>query len=361
MNRLTHILGIEHPIVQGPFGGGLSSPELAATVSNLGGLGSFGLHSFATEQFADIDARIKHLTNKPYALNLWVNSRDERVDTYTEEDHAQWQRFFKPYFDDLGLPLPERPRPEADPFERHVEEVLRLEPPVFSFIFGIPSRHILDECRKRGIRTVGTATTSDEALALEEAGVDAIVATGLEAGGHRASWLRSAEDSLTGLFSLIQQVTQVVKKPVIAAGGIATGEGVAAALALGAHGVQVGTAFLACDESNAPQAHKDKLFSPDARYTTLTRAFSGRLARGVRSRLSEDMKDHQEVLAPYPFQGALLRPLRAAAIAQDRTKDITFWSGQSAPLIRYRKATEVFADLLRGVHELHPFTKAEAG
>ena len=159
------------------------------------------------------------------------------------------------------MPIPERPKDLGAKFEEQIEAIFEAKPAIFSFVYGIPSSDILENCRTLGIKTVGAATTVDEAIALENAGVDAIVATGFEAGGHRVSFLRSAEDSLTGTFSLIPQVADSVKIPIIAAGGIADARGIKAALALGADAVQMGTAFLATSQSNASQDHKDKLFS----------------------------------------------------------------------------------------------------
>src|SRR5207253_8858692 len=169
-------------------------------------------------------------------------------------------------------------------FEDQARVLLDANVPVFSFIFGIPPKEILDECRVKGIVTIGTATTPDEAAALEEAGVDAIVASGFEARGHRGSFLRPAEDSLTGTLSLVPQIRDIVDVPVIAAGGIGDARGVIAALALGAEAVQIGTAFLACDESGASRLHREALRGPDAGHTGLTRGFTGRLARGIRNR-----------------------------------------------------------------------------
>jgi len=181
---------------------------------------------------------------------------------------------------------------------------------------------------------------------MEAAGVDLIVASGAEAGGHRPSFLRPAESSLTGTFSLIPQVVDAVDLPVIAAGGIADGRGMAAALALGADGVQIGTAFLACEESNAPVAHREALLSSRSRDTMLTRVFTGRLARGLRNRLGSALEQESAPVLPYPLQGQLVGSLRAEALRQGRHDLVTFWSGQSAPLLHHRRAAELFQDLL---------------
>lgn len=342
----TELVNVAYPIVQGPFGGGLSSTTLTSTVSNLGGLGSFGVQPLTPEKILEVNKAIRSTTSKPYALNCWVNNKDAHADSYSEKEYQALCKLFEPYFNELSIPLPEKPKDLGSQFEDQIQAILEAKPPVFSFVFGIPPREILFACAKNNIVTIGTATTVDEALALEAAGVDAIVATGFEAGGHRVSFLKSAEASLTGTFALIPMVADRVKIPVIAAGGIADGRGVAAALTLHADAVQIGTAFLACEESNATPAHKARLFSTDANQTVLTKMFSGRLARGLQSKLSEALSKHENNFAPYPIQRMFMRSLSAAAVAQNKEEMITFWSGQAAPLLKYKKAGELFHSLV---------------
>ena len=337
--KFTTLLGIDYPIVQGPFGGGLSSANLTGTISNAGGLGSFGAQPFSSNEIIETCNEIRKLTSKPFNINLWVNDRDTHLATFGDEDYKKLTELFKPYFDELGLPMPERPTNIGAKFEDQIEAIYEAKPAVFSFVYGIPSSGILENCRSLGIKTVGAATTVDEAIALENAGVDAIVATGFEAGGHRVSFLKSAEDSLTGTFSLIPQVADNVKIPIIAAGGIADSRGIKAALALGADAVQMGTAFLATVQSNASQDHKDKLFSSDARYTTLTKVFTGRLSRGIRNRLTEALRNHEDLFAPYPLQSKFMSLLKAYPANANSNPDFkSYWAGQSASLLKYRDA-----------------------
>src|SRR5260221_4174306 len=254
-NRLTEKLGIEYPIIQGPLGG-MSSQELTAAVSNFGGLGSFGAHSLEPEAIKDMIARVRSLTSKPFAMNLWVSMEDEGARASGE---IEFNRSLEPlvaHLTELGAPRPVYKPYSPIRFEDQARVLLEAKVPVFSFIFGIPPREILNECRAKGIVTIGTATTPDEAVALQNAGVEAIVASGFEAGGHRGSFLRAAEDSVTGTFSLVPRIADVVDVPVIAAGGIADARGVIAALALGAEAVQMGTAFLTCEESGASRIHR---------------------------------------------------------------------------------------------------------
>ncbi|HTD93706.1 MAG TPA: nitronate monooxygenase, partial [Chitinophagaceae bacterium] len=316
--RISELLGIRYPILQGPMGGGFSTPELLAAVSNAGGLGSLGAYTLTPEQILEEGKAIKAKTDKPYNINLWVSDVDDRLTDYPVASLEKVKALFKPYFDELSIPLPDLDTRIPSKFPGQVEAVFELRPAVFSFIFGIPSPEILDEARRHGIKTVGAATTLDEALALEEAKVDAIVAAGFAAGGHRPSFLRPAHDSLTGTFALVQQLKAKIKTPIIAAGGIADGKGVAAALTLGADAVQLGTAFLVTDESNATPVHKAKIFSDESKYTVLSKSLTGRMGRMIRNRISEEVKYETEVL-PFPLQTRLMGPLRAAALAQGRT------------------------------------------
>jgi nitronate monooxygenase len=330
-NRLTAKLRINHPIIQGPLGG-LSSQRLTAAVSNHGGLGSFGAHSLAPAAISDVIAEIRSLTAKPFAMNLWVSMEDEGART---SDERAFNRSLTPlaaHLAELGAARPAYKPYVASRFEDQARVLLDAKVPAFSFIFGIPPGDILEECRGKGIVTIGTATTPEEAAALEEAGVDAIVASGFEAGGHRGSFLRPAEDSLTGTMSLVPQVVDRVEVPVIAAGGIGDARGVIAAFALGAEAVQIGTAFLSCDESGASRIHREALRGPGARHTGLTRGFTGRLARGIWNRLMEELNRSGTEVLPYPLQRGLVRSLSTAAEPAGRADLLPLWAGQSASL-----------------------------
>ena len=346
-NGLTRRFGLRYPIVQGPFGGGLSSTGLAATVSNAGGLGSFGLQGMTPERIRAVIAELRGKTTAPFNVNLWVSTEDAPASSIVRADYDAAVAALAPLYGEVGVEPPPFP-PAPDPkFDEQVEAVIEARPPIFSFIFGVPSASILDRCRSRGIGLVGTVTTVDEARAVDAAGVDAIVATGFEAGGHRPSFLRSAEASLTGTLSLVPQVADAVRVPVIAAGGIADGRGVAAALALGAQGAQIGTAFLACEESNAHPAHRDALRRAASTGTLLTPAFTGRLGRGLRTRLANELDVPALARLPYPFQGHLVSALKRAALDRGRFDLVPFWSGQSAVLVRHTRAADLFDALVR--------------
>lgn len=329
-NRLTDKLGIDYPIIQGPLSG-LPSQRLTAAVSGFGGLGSLGAHSLAPEAIKDVIAQIRSLTSRPFAVNLWVSMEDAGARTSDENAFNRSMAPLASHLTALGAPRPSYKPYAPSRFEDQVRVVLDEKIPVFSFIFGIPPKEILDECRVKRIVTIGTATTPEEAAALQEAGVDAIAASGFEAGGHRGSFLRAAEDSLTGTLSLVPQILDVVDVPVIAAGGIGDARGIVAALALGADAVQMGTAFLVCEESGASRLHRDALLAGNVR-TALTRGFTGRLARGIRNRMMDELNRSDTEILPYPLQRALVRNLSIPAEAAGRADLLPLWAGQSANL-----------------------------
>ncbi|HMD22186.1 MAG TPA: nitronate monooxygenase [Alloacidobacterium sp.] len=347
-NRLTSRLGLQYPIIQGPLGG-LSSQRLTAAVSNYGGLGSFGAHGLQPEAIRKVIREIKELTSKPFAMNLWVSMEDEGAFTSTEE---AFQRSLAPlakHIESVGGVLPSYHPYEPIRFEDQVQVLLDEGIPAFSFICGIPSKSILDEFRRKGVALIGTATTADEAIALEQAGVEVIVASGFEAGGHRGSFLQSSEDSLTGTMALVPQVVDAVSLPVVAAGAIGDARGIMAAFALGAEGVQMGTAFLACEESGANPYHRAALLSDHAKQTALTRGFTGRLARGIRNRLVDELNQKDAEILPYPLQRALVRHLSIPAEKAGRPELLPLWAGQSASLSR---SSDVHALLDTLVHEV---------
>ncbi len=347
-NRLTAKLGIDYPVMQGPLGG-LSSQKLTAAVSNFGGLGSFGAHSLPPAAIKDVIAEIRSLTSKPFAMNLGVSMEDEGARTSDENAFNSSLAPLAVHLAALGAQRPTYKPYSPIRFEDQARVLLDANVPVFSFIYGIPAREIVEECRAKGIVTIGTATTPDEAAALQEAGVDAIVASGFEAGGHRGSFLRSAEDSLTGTLSLVPQIVDIVDLPVIAAGGIGDARGVIAALSLGAEAVQMGTVFLACEESGASRLHRQALRGKKAGHSALTKGFTGRLARGIHNRLMEELNQQGTEILPYPLQRELVRNLAIAAEAAGRADLVPMWAGQSANL---STCTDVSAFLTSLVEEV---------
>ncbi|MFF7292949.1 NAD(P)H-dependent flavin oxidoreductase [Microbacterium sp. NPDC008134] len=341
---LRELVGVEHPIVQGPFGG-LSSVALAAAVSEAGGLGSFGLYGYDGDRIGAVGAELRAATTRPFALNVWLPTGDE---VEPNAQHMIFAQALQPFYDAVGIETPARPERYLAPLDEQLDAIWEVAPAVLSVVFGVPSAAVIDEAHRRGIRVVGTATTVAEAVALEAGGVDAIVATGMEAAGHRVSFLPPAEDSLVGTFALVPQVVDAVSVPVIAAGGVADRRGVAAAFALGASGVQVGTAFLATDESAVTDAHRTAIHATTADETVLTRAMSGRLARGARNRAVRAI-EASGTIAPFPMQNWLTGKFRTAAGEQGFGELQSLWMGQAAPLVRLDTAGEVFAELRAGL------------
>ncbi|MEP6816992.1 MAG: nitronate monooxygenase [Marmoricola sp.] len=347
--KLEGLLGIDYPIVQGPFGAaGVSSVGLVAAVAEAGGLGSFGANLIAPDDLAALVTGLKVATGKPFAVNLWV----PQVGEQERLSDAEWARHLeplRPYLDELGLSDPVNSGPARPDFEAQVGALLAAAPPVMSFVMGIPRAEIIADARRRGIPTIGTATTVDEAVAIESAGMDAVVASGSDAGGHRGSFLRPIRESLVGTFSLVPQVADAVSIPVIAAGGVADGRGILAALALGADGVQIGTGFLATDESGATPVHKRALHSDRGRVTVLTRIFSGRTARAIPNRLVNELAGFEADVPGYPAQTALTLSIRRAAASRGLDEFLNLWAGQAAALTRERSAATYFHSLVSEV------------
>jgi nitronate monooxygenase len=350
-NRLTAKLGIDYPIIQGPLGG-LSSQQLTAAVSNFGGLGSFGAHGLAPEAIKDVIAEIRSLTSKQFAMNLWVSMEDEGARTVDENGFNRSLTPLVVHLAALGAPRPTYKPYSPKRFEDQARVLLDANVPAFSFIYGIPAREVLEECRAKGIVTIGTATTPEEGAALQEAGVDAVVASGFEAGGHRGSFLRRAEDSLTGTLSLVPQVVDIVDVPVVAAGGIGDARGVVAALTLGAEAVQMGTVFLACEESGASRLHRETLRRRNAQHTALTKGFTGRLARAIHNRVMRDLNRNGIEFLPYPLQRELVRNLAIAAGAAGRADLVPMWAGQSANLSTCNDVSTFLTSLVEEVSQI---------
>jgi nitronate monooxygenase len=349
--RVSRLLALDRPIVQGPFGGGLSSVALTAAVADAGGLGSFGVHHLDPVEIRGVGHELHAATRRSFALNLWVSSHDLPEREMTRERFDAAVRRLEPLYAEVGVAAPPYPARFAPGFEAQAEAVLEVRPAAFSVVFGVPDERVLAAFRDAGVVTLGTATTPDEAVALDEAGIDVIVASGAEAGGHRGAFLAQAEESLVGTLPLVRIAVEEVRAPVVAAGGIAEARAIVAALALGAEGVQIGTAFLATDESAATVEHKAVLLGGGARRTMLTRAFSGRLARGIANQLVERLTA-DGAIEPYPYQSYLLGPVLTAARAQGRTDVVAMWTGQAAPLLVHRSAAALYAALTDGTEQL---------
>jgi len=349
--ELLDRLAIEHPIFLAPMAGGPGTPELVAAVSNAGGLGSFGGAYSTPEALSEDIARIRTLTNRPVSINLFAGAyrSDIEVDAspmlnILGKIHAEW-----------NLPEPVLPSLPSDPFPAQLEVVLATRPSAFSFTFGIPSPEQISRLKAQDIVIMGTATTVKEANMLEKAGVDAIIAQGLEAGAHRGSFAQSFEVSMVPTLELVRGIARTVSCPVIASGGIMNGGDIVQAMAAGAAAVQLGTAFLPCPECGAAPAYKQAILSAREDTTQITRAFSGRPARGLKNRFMEMVGERSDVILPYPLQNALTRPMRTAAGKRGDREYLSLWAGQGVSRARQMPA----ADLVRVLVE--EMQQAETG
>ena len=337
-NLLTRTLKLAHPIIQAPLAGGGDTPALVAAVGDAGGLGFIGAAYLTPGQIAEAAAAVRRRTKRAFGINLFapVAARD------TEKDPAPAMRGVAPYYAELGLPPPDMPALPADGFDQQLSAALASGAAAFSFTFGVLAPDVILSIKGAGMFVIGTATTVDEAVALERAGVDAVVVQGAEAGGHRATFTPDFEASMVGTMSLVPQTVDAVVVPVIASGGIMDGRGIAAALALGASAVQLGTAFLTCSEAGIPDAYKTAILEAREHETRLTRAFSGRPARGIVNRFMREVERcDADAILPFPLQNALTRPLRAAASKQGRAEFLSLWAGQGVRMARRASAAEL--------------------
>jgi nitronate monooxygenase len=252
-----------------------------------------------------------------------------------------------PFYAELGLSAPVAPSPPADSFDEQLAATLESGAAVVSFTLGILPASAIDAIKGRGMFLIGTATTVDEAVALERAGVDAAVMQGSEAGGHRGTFGGDFDSAMVGSIALVPQAVDAVTLPVIASGGIMDGRGIAAALTLGASAVQMGTAFLTCEEAGIPEAYKQAILAARENETRLTRAFSGRPARGIINRFMTEVEAGADAILPFPLQNALTRPLRNAAAKQGKAEYLSLWAGQGVRLARRQSAATLIARLVQ--------------
>jgi len=330
------------PLILAPMAGGPSTPALVAAVSNAGGLGSIGGAYLTPEMLTQEIQETKKKTSKPFAVNLFVPTEDPVID---EVSLHRALKATKIYRDELELPKPDLKPPYAENFDKQFAAMLREKPAAFSFVFGSLDRKYLEECRREGIYTMGTATTLDEALILQEAEVDAIVAQGVEAGGHRAIFDAHKEDPQIGVMPLVSLLKDHIRVPIIAAGGIMNGQSIKAMISLGAQAAQLGTAFLLCEEAGTNKAYRNFITDTQVRTTHLTRAFSGRVARGIENRFMMEMKEKEAAILPFPAQNAFTRDIRNKAAKDRRAEYLSMWAGEGLAQIRAMKAAELVAVL----------------
>ncbi len=339
--RLCDLLGVTHPIIQAPMAGS-DTPALAAAVANAGGMGSRGCAIMSPEQFGAAYEETRAATNGALNMNFFAHAAPGD----DEQKAARARALLAPFFMELDLGEVPSVTEGFLPFGGAIfEAVLEARPRVVSFHFGLPQARFVSALKEAGTVIMCTATTAAEARDLEARGVDAIIAQGWEAGGHHGFYL-TQKSAQTGTMALVPQIVDAVGVPVIAAGGIADGRGIAAAMALGAAGVQIGTAFLSCAESAISAPHRAALMASDGSDTRPTRAFTGRPARGVVNRYMAAMAAHEDDLPDFPLMNAVTGPLRKAGAAAGSPDFISLFSGQAVGLNREATATELVERLV---------------
>ncbi len=342
MTPLPRLLGVDLPIIQAPMAG-VQVSALAVAVSNAGGLGSLPCAMLTADAMRSELTAIRAQTDKPFNVNFFCHVPP----TPSAEREARWRDALAPYFAEFGIdPATIGSGPGRSPFTAAVAEALaEFKPPIVSFHFGLPSPELMARVRSWGAKILASATTVDEARWLAEHGVDAVIAQGNEAGGHRGIFLSSDITTQIGTFALLPQIVRAVSVPVIAAGGIADSKGVQAALSLGAVAAQIGTSFLLCPEASTSALHRAALKSEAAHHTALTNLFTGRPARGIVNRIMRELGSISAAAPEFPLATAAIAPLRAAAEKLGSGDFSPLWSGQNASGCKEISAAELTREL----------------
>lgn len=348
-NILTKLLELDYPIIQAPMAGGVTTTNLVSSVSNFGGLGMIGAGYMTPEQIQNQIKEVRGVSKNKFGINLFIPN-DFKV---TENEIYRASKLLQPLIEQLNvqnekpnLPTVEN---EWEIYYQQLKVIIDEKVSVCSFTFGIPSKEIVTELKKHGIFLIGTATTVAEALLNQEIGMDAVVAQGSEAGGHRGTF--AGDDNPIGLMSLIPQVTEHVRIPVIAAGGIMNGQGIYDALHLGAQAVQLGTAFLTCRESGAHPVHKQAILNSTDDQTVFTRIYSGKWARGIKNKFYQELKDYEVELPEFPIQNTLTSAIRRAAAQQNNSEYMSLWAGQNASLAKNLTVEEFMKAIIMEIEE----------
>lgn len=345
--RATELLHITCPIIQAGMAGTVTTPDLVAAVSNAGGLGTLGAGYMRPEEIRKAIRDIREKTKKPFAVNLLIT----RSVQANEEDIRKAQELLEPIRSVLGIQSPNYAIAEEG-YKEKLAVLIEEKIPVFSFAFDVPDLTELQALKSNGTKIIGTATNVREAKILANMGADLIVGQGSEAGGHRSTFLGTVESSMIGTMALIPQLVDALPHiPIIAAGGIMDGRGLAASLALGADAVQMGTAFLACTESGTHPVHQEAVLESSDQSTGLTRAFSGRYARGIENQFMTALQSVEYALPPYPIQNALTTDIRKEAAAQKNREYMSLWAGQASPMVRKESGYDIVQRVVKEAYE----------
>ncbi|QRN49001.1 NAD(P)H-dependent flavin oxidoreductase [Macrococcoides bohemicum] len=342
--RLTDQLSIVYPIVQAGMAGS-TTPELVAAISNEGGLGTIGAGYMTLDNLRDEIKAIRNLTNKSFAVNLFVPEDIQ----YNDSDIQKMQKELKPYYDRYDLKTADVKAHSEQTFLDKIQLLMDMEVPVASFTFGIPSQSLINELKKKGIITIGTASSVEEARMIEQSGLDMVVAQGYEAGGHKGAFTKTRS---IGTMALIPQIVDSVSLPVIAAGGIMDARGILASLMLGASGMQMGTAFLTTHESKAPNVHKEAIIHAQPEDTTVTKVFSGKSARGIENNFINDLEASDVSILPYPLQNDLTTSIRQSAAKNGDTGLLHMWCSQAPTLAKKVNAQGLFREIVAHIDQL---------
>lgn len=345
-NTIAELFGIDLPVIQAPMAG-VQGSALAAAVSGAGGLGSLPAAMLGADALRAEVEEIRKRTDRPFNVNFFCHGEP----AFDAERDAAWRETLAPYYDEMGIARDAvAAGPSRAPFNAdHAAAIEALRPAVVSFHFGLPDDALLDRVRETGAKILSSATTVDEARWLEERGVDAVIAQGLEAGGHRGMFLTDDVTTQSGTFALLPQIVDAVRVPVIAAGGIADARGVAAAFRLGAAGVQIGTAYLLCPEATTGAVHRAALRSKAARHTAVTNVITGKPARGIVNRIMRELGPMRGGVPQFPLATPAVAPLRAAAEGRGSGDFSPLWAGQNASHCRNIPAAELTRELAAGV------------
>lgn len=352
MNDFLKKLGIEWPILVAPMAGGPSTVELTAAASNAGALGSLGAAYLSPAEITALTDRTRQNTARPFNVNLFAGGYGLSATGPHPVDPEPMLALMQKIHHQLGLADPELPPLPECPFPAQIEAVLATRPAVFSFTFGVPEKEVVRQLHAAEIIVLGTATTVEEAWLLIEAGVDGIVAQGAEAGAHRGTFAGAFEAAMVPTLQLVREIAALSSTPVIASGGIMDGRDIAQALVAGASAVQMGTAFLPCPESGAPDIYKKTLLSAKTDTTRITRAFSGRPARGIANKFLEQLADREDIILPFPQQNSLTRGMRKAAAQLRDPRYLSLWAGTGVARARNMPAAELIRIL---VEEMQSF------
>ncbi len=338
MKNLTQLLSITIPIIQAPMAG-VQDSSLAIAVSNTGALGSLPCAMLSPENLYSELKKIKSCTDKPVNLNFFSHIMPEN----NEEQQKEWLKILQPYFDELGVDYhTAKAGASRLPFgQEHIEILKELKPSILSFHVGLPDKKLLEQVKEWGTKILSTATTVEEACWLESHGVDAIIAQGSEAGGHRGMFLTEDISTQTGTFALVPQIREAVSLPVIAAGGIADIKGIKAAKALGASGVQIGTSYLLCKETLTSPLHRKALRSENAKHTAITNIFTGRPARGIVNRVMKELGLINPYAPSFPYASLAMGMLRQASEGKSNSDFSPLWAGENTTGCRDISAVEL--------------------